>query len=358
MAIRKNSQQIKEEILSHLKKSPSSTKKLSGLLKSNWSTINTHLEELKREGSVREIYSKENLKIYVRTDYPVFYGFPLSKNDLNDSLFLLSEIIKLWKEKKGDEINKTTMQKIAVNIVKNNPSLNIPVVRFHYGKVLTAHLEQDSYQDILQIYDIKQPNNHSEITESIEKEIKSENYSNIAWKDRRRQYEKYGEMEVFLIKEKLSHLFIKKENDSKKMMDLFYGLFLKIPSTEKYSYLFEKYHDFISATDFILNSNQFNKGDEEKKRNYLKEISETFNSLWQALTTEFFFEDIESVVNEEFQSTMQLIKDSKIKTYYFEIEEKLNNLSEYKKMLTPKRNELDKEEKEIKNILLEGANEE
>ena len=55
---------------------------------------------------------------------------------------------------------------------------------------------------------------------------------------------------------------------------------------------------------------------------------------------------------------MNFIKDSKIKTYYGEIEEKINNLLEYKKGLTPSKRELKEEEKKILNIFLEGVNEE
>src|SRR3989344_3707618 len=153
---RKAAEQIKEEILSHLKKGPISTKKLSDLLQSNWSTTNNYLEELSKEGKVREIYSRENLKVYVRSDYPVFYGLPLDEKKLNDSLFLLSTVIKLWQKKKKTVINKTTMQKIAVNVIKEN-SLDIPIIRFHYGKVLATYLEPERSQEVINLYKVKEP---------------------------------------------------------------------------------------------------------------------------------------------------------------------------------------------------------
>ena len=360
MKTKKTPRQIKEKILSCLKKGPASTKKLSEKLKSNWSTINTYLEELKREDCVREIYSRENLKMCARTDYPVFYGLPLNEKEFNDSLFILSEITKSWRKEKKDDISKTTMQKIAVEVVSNNSFVKVPVVRFHYGKVLAVSLPDNSTLT-LKTYQIKPPKNGNEIIKSIRKEIRSGRYSNIAWKDRRNQYEqqdKYPEMEIFLIKEKLLHLFIKKEKEPEKIINLLDSLFLKIPASENYSEIFSKYHKFLDTTEFILNSKEFGDGNEEKKENYIREIWETFNSLWQVLTTEFFFEDIKPAIPEEFRGIADYIKELKIKTCSFETEEKLNNLTEYGKILEPKKIKFDEDEKKIAEILTEGASKE
>jgi len=351
MAIRKTSQQIKEEILSHLIKGPLSTKKISDLLQSNWSTINNYLEELKDCGEVREIYSRENLKVYVRTDYPVFYGLPLDKDKLKKSLFLLSKIVEKWNAKNKGPIAKTTLQKIAVEVVRNN-SLDIPVVRFHYGRVLATYFEPEKSQEIIKIYNILKLNISDKI---IEDEI--EKHTNIAWKEKKNQYENHPDMKIFYLSDNISHSISINDIDQKKILDLFYNLFLEIPTNERYSYLFKQYHEFMGAVGFIFNSKQFNSSDKDKK-NCLREILDTFNSLWQALTTEFFFEDFESSINEEFKEIVQFIKDSKIKTYYSEIEEKLNNLLEYKKSLNPKKIEIGEDEKKIIEILLEGADEE
>lgn len=360
MKTKKTPEQIKEKILSCLKKGPASTKKLSEKLKSNWSTINAYLEELKREGLVRETYSRGNLKMFARTDYPVFYGLPLGEKEFNDSLFILSEIAESWKKEKKSNVSKTTMQKIAVEVVGSNSLVKVPVVRFHYGKVLAVSLP-DNPAFTLETYRIRPPENEKELRRIIMKEIRSGKYSNIAWKDRRNQYErrdKHPEMEIFLIKEKLLHLFIKKEKDPEKIMDLLDDLFLKIPTSENYSEIFVKYHEFLEATYLVLNSKEFCNGNEEKKENYMGEIRETFNSLWQFLTTEFFFEDIRPEISEEFREMADYVKELKTKTCSFETEEKLNNLAEYGKILKPKKIRLDEDEQRIAEILMEGANEE
>jgi len=350
---RKTPEEIKEEILLHLKRGPLSTKKLSDLLGSNWSTINSYLEELKDRGDVREIYSRENLKIYIRADYPVFYGLPLDEDKLKESLFLLSKIIGRWKIVNGSTITKTPLQKIAVELIKNN-SLNVPVVRFHYGKVLTTYMEPEKIQQIVKVYGVKKLNI---VDKTIDEEINK--HTNIAWLERKKQYESHSDMKLFLLSDYVSYSISKNKIDEPgKILDLFHNFLLEIPTDEKYSLLFKKYHDFISVVNFIFNSDQFNNGSKEEREHYFKEILNTFDSLWQTLTTEFFFNDIEFFIKQDFKEILQFIKDSKLKNYYSEIDEKLSNLLDYKKTLTPKKIDLSEDEKGIIEILLEGANEE
>jgi DNA-binding Lrp family transcriptional regulator len=353
--IRKTSEEIKEKILTQLKKGPMSTKKLSDELNSNWSTINNYLEELGRDGKVREIYSKENLRIYIRSDYPVFYGLPLDKDKLKQSLFLLSRIVERWNAQRSENIAKIPLQKIAVDIITKN-KLDIPVVRFHYGKVLATYFEPQAFKDIITIYDISDVNISDKI---IDAEI--DKHTNVAWKEKRNQYESplHPEMKIFDLSDKVSYLISKsKFEDAKQLTQMFNEILLKFPTEEKYSQIFEYYHEFLGGVNFIFNSTEFYDSSEEDKRRFLKEILETFDSLWQTLTTEFFFDDIEKYIDKNFIEIFKFIKENKTKTHYCDLQDKLNNLLDYKKSLTLKNIELNDDERKIVNILLEGANEE
>ena len=62
------------------------------------------------------------------------------------------------------------MQKIAVNVITNN-SLDIPIVRFHYGKVLTTFLEPEKYRETLEVYEVVAPDISNKIIKAIEYEI-------------------------------------------------------------------------------------------------------------------------------------------------------------------------------------------
>ncbi len=348
---RKTSEKIKEEILSHLKKGPLSTKKLANLLGSNWSTVNNYLEELKTNGEVREIYSRENLKVYVRTDYPVFYGLPLNEDKIKRSLALLSKIIERWNIKRGEQIAKVPLQKVAVDLIKNN-ALDIPVVRFHYGKVLATYIEPQKYQEVRETYKIVELDISDKI---IDEEIKK--HSNFSWKEKKKQYKTHEDMRIFNLADEVYYLISKdKIKEKEQILKLFNEILLEFPIGEKYSNLFNKYYEFVEVVHFIFNTKEFEQ--KENTKAFLKEILETFDAIWQGLTTEFFFEDIKPYIQKDYLEIFEFIKESKLQTYYSEIEEKINNLLDYKTSLNLMEIRLDKTEKEILNILIEGANEE
>lgn len=355
MGNRKNAEQIQEEILSHLKEGPKSIKKLSELTESTWATINTHLDNLKKENKVREILSVNNMRVFIRTDYPVFYGLPLDKEKRNLSLYVLSKIIDSWKEMHNGEVpNKTTVQKIAVEIAKDNPYLNLPVVRFHYGKVLPVNIEPQNASQILIDYNITEPKNSEDIARKINHEIKNGNHTNIAWKEKKKQYKEHEDMKIYSLKDKIEYASCSEDNFKANAEKMIYNFFLEIPSTQRYSYYLQKYHDFISAFKFIISSNEF----EKDKKQYIQEIIEAFNSVWQSLTTQFFFEDFGSQSDRELEEIQKNIEKNTIEIDIFQIDDKINNLLSYRKYLNIKKKELNENEKRIMGILLEGANEE
>ena len=355
MTNRKNAKQIQEEILSHLKEGPKSIKKLSELTESTWATINTHLDNLKKENKVREILSINNLRVFIRADYPVFYGLPLDKEKRNLCLYLLAKIIDSWKETHDGQIpNKTTVQKIAVEIAKKEPSLNLPVVRFHYGKVLPVSIEPQNANQMLISYNVSEPKNSDEIIKKINQEIKNGNHTNIAWKEKKEQYRKHEDMKIYLLKDKIDYASCNNDTFKTDTEKVIYDLFLEIPSTGRYSYYLQRYHDFISAFGLITNSKEF----EKEKKQYIQEIIEVFNSIWQSLTTQFFFEDFGSQTDKELEEIQENIEKNTFEIDIFQIDDKIANLLSYKNYLTIKKKELNENEKKIIGILLEGASEE
>ncbi len=345
---RKTSEQIKTQLLEELKDGPASTKKLSDSLGSNWSTVNSYLKKLEEDKKVREIYSKENLKVYVRNDYPVFYGLPLDKEKLKRSVSLLSKIVERWNIKKKEQIAKTPLQKIAVEIIKKN-NLDIPVVRFHYGKVLATPFNPQDSKEIIKTYGEQDLGISDKI---IDEEI--EKHKNIAWWEKKEQYESHEDMKIFKLSDKIFYKISNNKIDGKEILNKFNKILVEMPIGEEYSYLFDKYHEFIIASNSILRSKEFKK----EKKEYLREILDAFNSLWQGLTTQFFFEDIKPLIHPTFKEIVESIKDSRLNACYFDIETRLDNLLGYKNSLTLEEIKLDETEEKMLNVFLEGANEE
>lgn len=355
MTGRKTSEQIKRSILNKLKEGPTPVEKLRKEIDSNWSTINNYLQELKDEGEVREVTIRNNLKFYIKKDYPVFYGLPLDKKTLNDSLFLLNTIANTWEKEKGETINKTTMQKIAVEIIYNY-GLDIPVLKFHYGKTLPLSIEPSQSSILIKEYNVNPPKNSTEIEKFVQKEVKEGEHVNIAWKEKLKQYKSHKDMKLYLFSDNVSYEILKgKKDDKDHLLNLFYNILLEIPSSEEYSYIFEKYHDFVNAVNFIFNTKEFEI--EENRKNLLKEILDTFNSIWDLLTIEFYFNDFKKNVDENFSELQETIKQMKIDFSLFNIEDKLGNLLDYKKSLNPKKIKLDEDEEKMLNIFLEGTDE-
>jgi len=353
---RKSPEEIRDKILLKLKECPSTIEKLRKELDSNWSTINNYLEKLKEDGEVREIVLRNNLKFFVRTDYPSFYGLPLDKRVLNEGLFLLKTIIEEWRDKNKETINKTTMQKIAVEVVRENKQIDIPILKFHYGKTLPLYLEPENYSCVVKEYEIIEPKNKEEIVKAVREEINSGKHHNIAWQEKRRQYENHEDMKIYLTSDNISRDILKKKIGEEKLLTYFSEILLHLPTSDNYSYIFEKYSSFLSAVNFIFNTKEFK--EEKQKENLLKEILDTFNSIWDLLTIEFYFNGFELICKEEFKELLETIRQVKIDVSLFNLEDKLNNLLDYKKSLNIEEIKLNETEEKMLNVLLEGANEE
>ena len=203
-------------------------------------------------------------------------------------------------------------------------------------------------------YDVSEPKNSDDILKKINHEIKNGNHINIAWKEKKEQYEKHKDMRIYLLKDKLEYASYNKDNFKADTEKIIYDLFLEIPSTQRYSYYLQRYHDFISAFKLIISSNEF----EKEKKQYIQEIIEVFNSIWQSLTTQFFFEDFGSQTDKELEEIQENIEKNTFEIDTFQIDDKITNLLSYKNYLTIKKKELNENEKKIMGILLEGANEE
>ena len=67
------------------------------------------------------------------------------------------------------------------------------------------------------------------------------------------------EEKIYLLKNSIEYASCNKDNFKIKTEKIINDFFLEIPSTQRYSYYLQRYHDFISAFKFIISSNEFEK---------------------------------------------------------------------------------------------------
>src|SRR3989338_9834579 len=119
MTVRKIPEQIKEEILDALKESPLSIEQLRKKVESNWSTVNTYLEELSKDGKVKEILSADKAKIYQRAFGDTYFDIPITDMERKKFRTLFSIILQEYKLK-GETPTKTCFSKCAVHVIRKN----------------------------------------------------------------------------------------------------------------------------------------------------------------------------------------------------------------------------------------------
>lgn len=338
---KKNRGEISGSILNFLDEKPLSIQQISEMVGSNWVTINDVIEELKKEGKVREIVATDKIKIIKRTDYPVFYGVPIRKGYREQTLFIASEIVKEWKKQKNEIPLNTTLQKTAVEIIRNN-NLNLPVLPLHYGLVTAIAIKPE--EQINKNYEWGGSPEKKIIIKSIKEEISK--HKNKATEEEDAQYIKY-DLKLFQIRKEIMGLFKQGEKvDIKRLCERLskFNFILPTDNLDIYN-IFDK---FIYSCNIIFMS-------KEPKKN-LNEIRETFDVLWDLVTTNMFLKDSIKFVSHEDLQLFELIKSFNINSKMCTSDERVSNLESIANSINPEDIDIpmDEESIEIRRILIEG----
>lgn len=265
-------------------------------LKVAWATAKTALEEMVKKGDVKEIISSK-IRVFARKDDPAFYNIPLSKKQKNDSLFLFSKIIEEWSKKESQPPLATVLQKIAVHVITDcNVKFNIPVVSFHYGKVVPVIYRMEKPEEL------EVPEHHLKMIECIRNVIAA--YKNKAGFAEDEQYKKYG-MKLFLARKQLVNLFNPLRNTEKRInveeiKKTLNNLFLTWPNKDEDTEIFSLYHRYLLASMILLDS--------KNSKDYVAEIKENFDILWDLITTHLFFQEVRTYIPNEKLEIFELIK--------------------------------------------------
>ncbi|MEK6893306.1 MAG: hypothetical protein AABX07_03820 [Nanoarchaeota archaeon] len=300
--IKKTSEEIKNDILAQLKYGPKTTAELGDAIGSNWLTIEKFLNELKEQNKISELISTPKMRVYRRTDDPIYYSIPFNKEIRAKTLFILSEIEREWKKERKSDLSKTALQKLAVDVIKHC-NLNLPILSFHYGLTTCASLDSNN-QDILSL--IEEPKDKVVILKCIKEVINDKNHTGIAYQERIYQYKKY-DLPFYVAKEELTKLFLFHEKDKEASKEL--NLKIKkalLDLSLNYPLRLEK---FYSDFEKFVNNSQIILSNQKNELQNLEIIKSTLTHLWDKLTTFTSFKDAEFFIDKENKQLFEQIRE-------------------------------------------------
>ncbi|MEK6859924.1 MAG: hypothetical protein AABX54_03850 [Nanoarchaeota archaeon] len=310
---RKTPEEIKEAIILELNNGPKGASEIAEKINSNWITTEKFLNELMIEKKVIEIISASKSKVYGSASDLSFFYLPLSEEIRKRTLSLLSTLNEIWKKETNTTPQKTILQKLAVEFVeKNNLQNEVPILRFHYGQTLALRFEEYRTTDVYPLKDGQK----NEIRELITE------YKGYSAKESKLKQYKKPSMVFYKIKEEtINNFCLEKEEYLKK--DLF-NLFANYPSELSASFkLFDK---LMYCAINILNI-------KDNKNEYLSNIRGAFFLVWDCLTTEAYFYDVEKAISPEKKDLFVQIKSNylnskitNVSEFIEEIENEINNL--------------------------------
>jgi len=279
MTVRKIPEQIKEEILDALKESPLSIEQLRKKVESNWSTVNTYLDELTKDGKVKEILSADKAKIYQRIFGDTYFDIPITDEERKKFRTLFSLIIKKYKDANRTP-NRTELAKAAVKVIKSPESglSDLPTVWYLYGaiplmmpdpsKEYPEEIGLEHKLKINTIIDVFIKASFNKKTKQIEDD----------------QYVEYNER-LYQLKKTFIKNTEQPEIHKKEILDTLNEFFVACPIDDEFKEVFLFTERFIST---VRKLSYF-----DKLQNHRTKILLTFDALWKFIATYKFYKSIE-----------------------------------------------------------------
>lgn len=283
MKARKNSDQIKEEILGALKEAPLSVEQIRKKVESNWSTVNNYLVELSKEGEVKEIISADKAKIFQRVFRDTYFDIPISEEERKKFRKLFSLIIKKYKEENKIP-NKTELSKAAVKVINSQECglSDLPTAWYIYGIIplMIADPSQQYLEEIdLEEIEFKYTEKINSIIEIYIKETKQKKSKQI----QEEQHKEYNDR-LYILNDAFLKLTEEKEWDKQKIFENLNEFFIACPIDEEFKEVFRLTERFISVIRKLSYFNAL-----ENNRN---KILITFDALWKFIATYKFYQSM------------------------------------------------------------------
>ena len=278
MNVRKTAEQIKEDILLCLKETPLSIEQIRIKVESNWSTINSYLQDLTKEGKVKEIISADKAKIYQRVFGDTYFDIPITDDERKKFKTLFSLIIRKYKEI-NNVPNKTQLAKTAVKVINSPESglSELPTVWYIYGAIplMIADPSQDYQEEwvfehkhkINNIIEFYIKNNHNKKSRQIQKE----------------QHLEYND-KLYQLADNFLELTEENSWNKEKMFEILNEFCITCPIDEEFKEVFGITERFVST---VRKLSYF-----DSLENHRTKILLTFDSIWKFIATYKFYQTI------------------------------------------------------------------
>jgi DNA-binding transcriptional ArsR family regulator len=271
---------IYNNIISELKKNALSISDLSQKIDVNWDTTRKTLEILKdlgvldekEEGNKRVFFIKD-LNILEQEENTIM-GLPLTEVQKETTKSLFKRINEIWSKKTDRPLNKTFLQKIAVNVIKQGKIENIPYGWYLFG--MTCVLQCDP-KEIIVKKDLIGKEYDQEIIKSVEKYSKIENTDRLM----EFQYVQEGN-ELYLTKLRLNKdlLYEFKETELGLLKKTALNLVFSFKKEEDNEDIIELTDGFISIFGQLVNNLSIRELEDIRQN-----ILEAFKALWNCIAT-------------------------------------------------------------------------
>ena len=278
MIIRKTAEQIKEEILSCLNGGPLSIEQIRKKVESNWLTTNNYLEELSKEGKVKEILSAEKAKIYQRVLGDTYFDIPITDEETNKFSTSFSLIIKKYQQSHKTPTT-TALAKAAVNVINSPESglSELPTVWYLYGMIpLMIADPSKSYPEEIEF------KNKQKINNLIEVYIKR-TYGKKTKQIQKEQHREYDD-KLYKLSDDFLDLTEKQHWDKQEIFKTLNEFFIVCPIDEEFKEVFWFAERFIST---IRKLSYF-----DNLENNRTKILLTFDAIWKFIATYKFYQSI------------------------------------------------------------------
>ncbi len=274
---RKSSNQIKDDILSSLNKGPLSVEQIRKKIDSNWSTANNYLEELSKDGKVKEIISADKSRMYQRIYGDTYFDIPITEEERKKFRTLFNMIMKKYADK-GQVPNKTQLSKTAVKVITSPESgLDLPIVSYLYGMI--PLMVADPSQTYNEEESFKNRNKINEIIEIYMKE-------NSGKKSRQLDHLQHLEIndKLYILRDEIIRFNSYNIWDKDKLFELLNDFFVHCPLDEDFKEIFYLTNKFISTVRKLSYLG--------KLENNKTEILLAFDVLWKFIATYKFYVSI------------------------------------------------------------------